>query len=92
MPTGDDYFANVISENKYYVDKTLYLKSVFENDCSPVLLFTRPRRFGKTLLMNMFADFLRIKNSVKGDEQEICSFFLTKFIPSSRRLHRNNYF
>ena len=75
MPTGDDYFANVISENKYYVDKTLYLKSVFENDCSPVLLFTRPRRFGKTLLMNMFSDFLRIKNSVKGDEQEICSFF-----------------
>ena len=71
LPTGDDYFANVISKNKYYVDKTLYLKSVFENDGSPVLLFTRPRRFGKTLLMNMFADFLRIKDSVKGDEQEI---------------------
>ena len=71
LPTGDDCFANVISKNKYYVDKTLYLKSVFKNDGSAVLLFTRPRRFGKTLLMNMFADFLRIKDSVKGDEQDI---------------------
>lgn len=30
FPTRDDYFANVISENKYYADKSLYLKSVFE--------------------------------------------------------------
>ena len=71
FPTRDDYFANVISENKYYADKSLYLKSVFENDGSAMLLFTRPRWFGQTLLMNMVADFLRIKDSVKGDKQDI---------------------
>ena len=60
LPTGVDSFTEVISKNKYYVDKTLYLKSVFADDGSSVLLFTRPRRFGKTLLMDMFADFLRL--------------------------------
>lgn len=68
LPTGNDSFTEVISKNKYYVDKTLYLKSVFEDDGSAVLLFTRPRRFGKTLLMNMFADFLRIKDNTKNEE------------------------
>ena len=47
-------------QNKYYVDKTLYLRSVFAEDGSSVLLFTRPLRFGKTLLMDMFADFFRL--------------------------------
>ena len=60
LPTGVEKFAQVITQHKYYVDKTLYLKSVFEDDGSSVLLFTRPRRFGKTLLMDMFADFLRL--------------------------------
>ena len=60
LPTGVDSFTEVISKNKYYVDKTLYLKSVFADDGSSVLPFTRPRRFGKTLLMDMFADFLRL--------------------------------
>ncbi len=60
LPTGVDSFTEVISKNKYYVDKTLYLKSVFADDGSSVLLFTRPRRFGKTLLMDMFADFLHL--------------------------------
>ena len=45
--------------NYYYVDKTSYLKAVFTNP-APVMLFTRPRRFGKTLLMDMFATFLTI--------------------------------
>ena len=69
LPTGVEKFAQVITQHKYYVDKTLYLKSVFENDGSAVLLFTRPRRFGKTLLMNMFADFLRIKDNTEDEEQ-----------------------
>ena len=60
LPTGDDTFAEVINKNKYYVDKTSYLKKVFAEDGSSVLLFTRPRRFGKTLLMDMFSDFFRL--------------------------------
>lgn len=60
LPTGGDTFSEIITKNKYYVDKTSYLRSVFADDGSSVLLFTRPRRFGKTLLMDMFADFLRL--------------------------------
>ena len=60
LPTGGDTFSEIISKNKYYVDKTSYLRSVFTEDGSSVLLFTRPRRFGKTLLMDMFADFFRL--------------------------------
>ena len=60
LPAGDDTYSEIITKNKYYVDKTLYLRSVFAEDGSSVLLFTRPRRFGKTLLMDMFADFFRL--------------------------------
>ena len=60
LPTGGDTFSEIISKNKYYVDKTSYLRTVFAEDGSSVLLFTRPRRFGKTLLMDMFADFFRL--------------------------------
>ena len=67
LATGGENFAYIKSSNMYYVDKTLYLKSVFENDGSSVLLFTRPRRFGKTLLMNMFADFLRLNVNAPDD-------------------------
>ena len=73
LPAGADTFADVIGKGKYYVDKTLYLKTVFEEDGSSVLLFTRPRRFGKTLLMDMFANFLRIKDS---DQNENIDTFI----------------
>ena len=60
LPVGGDTYSEIITKNKYYVDKTLYLRSVFAEAGSSVLLFTRPRRFGKTLLMDMFADFFRL--------------------------------
>ena len=63
LPTGGDTFSEIINKNKYYVDKTSYLRTVFAEDGSSVLLFTRPRRFGKTLLMDMFADFFRLDYS-----------------------------
>ena len=77
LPAGADTFADVIGKGKYYVDKTLYLKTVFEEDGSSVLLFTRPRRFGKTLLMDMFANFLRIKDS---DQNENIDTFIDNTI------------
>ena len=59
LPIGNEYFTYIIQNGGYYVDKTSYLKKVFTN-LSPVILFTRPRRFGKTLLMDMFKSFLRV--------------------------------
>ncbi|WP_406030276.1 AAA family ATPase [Succinivibrio sp.] len=59
LPLGNEDFVSIRQKGKYYVDKTPYLKNVF-TEPSSVLLFTRPRRFGKTLLMDMFASFLAI--------------------------------
>ncbi|MGN1280830.1 MAG: AAA family ATPase, partial [Succinivibrio sp.] len=59
LPKGTEAFASLREDGCYYVDKTPYLKSVF-TDTAAVQLFTRPRRFGKTLLMNMFAAYLGI--------------------------------
>ena len=80
LPTGEDTFSEVITQNKYYVDKTSYLRSVFAEDGSSVLLFTRPRRFGKTMLMDMFADFLRLNVKDPSDTSFQRKFFKGKSI------------
>ncbi|MGN0902453.1 MAG: AAA family ATPase, partial [Succinivibrio sp.] len=59
LPKGTEAFTSLREDGCYYVDKTPYLKSVF-TDTAAVQLFTRPRRFGKTLLMDMFATYLTI--------------------------------
>ena len=59
LPFGTEEFSVLRKEDYYYIDKSSYIKKVFENSAS-VILFTRPRRFGKTLLMDMFASFLAI--------------------------------
>ncbi|WP_406030262.1 AAA family ATPase, partial [Succinivibrio sp.] len=59
LPYGTEEFSVLRKEDYYYIDKSLYIKNVFENSAS-VILFTRPRRFGKTLLMDMFSSFLAI--------------------------------
>lgn len=65
LPIGKDNFAELRDKNRYYVDKTSYLKQVFDIDGSDVLLFTRPRRFGKTLLLDMFKNFLKISEKIQ---------------------------
>ena len=60
---GDESFSEYIQMNRYYVDKTLFIKEIFFEDASKVLLLTRPRRFGKTLTMSTFYEFLRINPS-----------------------------
>lgn len=52
LPIGYDNFEQVISEGFYYVDKTLLIKDLLD-DSGNVNLFTRPRRFGKTLALSM---------------------------------------
>ncbi len=59
LPESPTSFEELIDENGYFVDKSEFIKTVF-TDSAKVLLFTRPRRFGKTLLMTMFESFLKI--------------------------------
>ena len=55
MPVGVDDFRQV-REKYYYVDKTLFIKELLDKK-GEVNLFTRPRRFGKTLNLNMLKCF-----------------------------------
>ena len=66
LPVGITDFATIIRENYYYVDKTIFIKEVVEA-FSQVLLITRPRRFGKTLAIDTFSEFLRINPDNPGD-------------------------
>lgn len=56
LPIGVDNFENIIKNGYYYVDKTLMIKELLDKK-GEVTLFTRPRRFGKTLNMSMLQDF-----------------------------------
>ena len=85
LPVTGDTFAEVREKNRYYVDKTPYLKQVFSEDeavdenslidGTTVLLLTRPRRFGKTLLMNMFESFLKISAKEPGNITKHLNYF-----------------
>ena len=59
LPESPTSFEELIEDNGYFVDKTEFIKTVFTSS-TKVLLFTRPRHFGKTLLMTMFESFLKI--------------------------------
>ncbi len=74
LPYGKDDFPILREGNCYFVDKTPYLKTVF-TDQSAVLLFTRPRRFGKTLLISMFDSFLKINPEKPFDNSKQLELF-----------------
>mgnify|MGYP001001056367 FL=1 len=61
VPVGIEDFERIINEDYYYVDKTQLIEELLINR-APVTLFTRPRRFGKTLNMSMIKSFFDIKN------------------------------
>ena len=65
---GTEDFEKLISSNGYYVDKTRFLRPLLE-DTGDVALFTRPRRFGKTLTMTMLRDFLKVDRENPGSTQ-----------------------
>ena len=62
IPIGVENFKEIINNNCYYVDKTKFIEKIL-NDGSKIKLFTRPRRFGKTLNMSTIKHFFDIKNN-----------------------------
>jgi len=60
LPIGIDDFKTIIEEDYYYADKTKMIESLLD-DGAGVTLFTRPRRFGKTLNMSMLNYFFNLK-------------------------------
>ena len=63
---GIQSFEKIIKENSFYIDKTGFIRQWWENR-DDVTLITRPRRFGKTLNMNMLERFLSVEYAGRGE-------------------------
>ncbi len=59
LPIGMEFFADIRTRGYYYVDKTGFISELL-NACGSVNLFTRPRRFGKSLNLDMLKCFFEI--------------------------------
>ena len=66
LPPNTSDFKNIIENGYYFVDKSLLLKDIFE-DNTEVMLFPRPRRFGKTVNLSMLYYFLNQDENQKGE-------------------------
>ena len=60
LPIGVHNFEKIIKDGYCYIDKTMFIKELLDLK-GEVNLFTRPRRFGKTLNLSMLRYFLRIQ-------------------------------
>lgn len=63
---GNQSYADLIENNAFYIDKTLFIKEWWEN-FDHVTLITRPRRFGKTLNMSMVEQFFSVDYAGRSD-------------------------
>ena len=85
LPIGIDGFEKIRTNDFYYVDKTLFIKELVEN-WGEVNLFTRPRRFGKTLNMSMLKSFFEAGSDPAlfeglkiAEEKSLCEKYMGKF-------------
>ena len=85
LPIGIDGFEKIRSNDFYYIDKTMFINELLQN-WGEVNLFTRPRRFGKSLNISMLKSFFEIGNDptlFKGlkiaEERELCEKYMGKF-------------
>lgn len=85
LPVGIENFEEFSKENFYYVDKTMFITELLQN-WGKVNLFTRPRRFGKTLNMSMLKCFFEIgtdKSLFDGlkiaENRELCAEYQGQF-------------
>ena len=74
LPTGVDNFEKLITRGYYFVDKTLLIKELLDKK-GDVNLFTRPRRFGKTLNMSMVQYFFEDSRKDDGTKVDNRSLF-----------------
>ena len=85
LPLGIENFEKMIQEDYYYIDKTGLIIELLKNQ-SEVTLFTRPRRFGKSLNMSMLKNFFSIHSDKKlfdglkvTKEEVLCEKYMQKF-------------
>ena len=85
LPIGIDGFEKIRTNDFYYVDKTLFIKELLQN-WGEVNLFTRPRRFGKSLNMSMLKCFFETGKDPElfeglkiAQEKDLCEKYMGKF-------------
>ncbi len=85
LPVGIDSFEKIRTDKYYYVDKTMLIEQVIEVG-SEVTLFTRPRRFGKSLNISMLKSFFEIgtdpelfKGLYISENQQMCEMYMGKY-------------
>ena len=69
VPVGVDNFEHLVTRGYYFIDKTWFMKELLDKKGS-VNLFTRPRRFGKTLNMSMLQYFFEDARKDDGAKQD----------------------
>lgn len=74
IPIGIEFYKEMIESDYYYVDKTLLVKEIFDKG-GKVNLFTRPRRFGKTLVLTMLQAFFEAEIGRDGQMVDNCHYF-----------------
>ena len=84
LPIGIDIFEKLDRSEFYYIDKTGMIEELLQNR-SEVNLFTRPRRFGKSLNMSMLKTFFEIGSNPAlfdglkiSENKEICTKYMTE--------------
>ena len=82
LPIGIDDFKTIIEDDYYYADKTKMIESLLD-DGAGVTLFTRPRRFGKTLNMSMLNYFFNLKK-----KEENRKLFENLYISKSKYINQ----
>ena len=65
IQSSNDTFRELRESSSYYIDKTEMLETYLNKKFEKAVLFARPRRFGKTMTMTMFRDFLDIRQDSK---------------------------
>ena len=87
VPVGISDFEEIRRRNCYYIDKTGLIEEILCTTGTKVTLFTRPRRFGKTLGMSMLAQFFDIRKDSRelfeglkiNKNQELCEKWMNKY-------------
>ena len=87
MAVGGEFFDRIRLNGSYYVDKTELIYELVQESDNMVTLFTRPRRFGKTLMMSTIENFFDIRRSSRelfdglavSKHEEFCSEWMNQY-------------
>lgn len=79
IPIGIEFYKEMVDKDYYYVDKTLLIKDILDAG-TKVSLFTRPRRFGKTLSLMTLRTFFEDERDWYGNKVDNCRYFEGKKI------------